>query len=314
MATFEDVWRRALLRMPGAPALLVRDWAQTAITQAAEARGWGHLRTELTLTTLASRSLTVGVTQNSTTITSAAGFVASDAGRQFKTSAATIPIYTIASVTNASAAVLDQAYTGTTDAAVTATILDQYYTCPADFGRWLIILDPTYQRVIPFWHSQDELAVTDPARRTSDTGARFLVAQGYSTATATLGRVRYEWWPGVTSAKQYPSIYYKKQPELADTDSLPGVWSNRRDLFVLGTQREAALWPGTPDKRNPYFSLPLAAKLEADWQTQLQKASLDDDNQYPEDLLLVHWSRRYGGIAPTSQLLRQTDATVNDYF
>lgn len=310
---FEDVWRRARLRFPSVPALLVRDWAQDAFTRACEYRGggWSFLRKEASLNTLASRTLTVTFTQNATAITSAALFVSSDAGRQIKTS--TFPFYTIASVTDASNAVLDRAF-AETGGALSATILDAYATLPADFKRFLIVYDPTYQRIIPFWISQDDLAVADPIRRTSDSGARFLVSQGYSTATATLGQVRYEYWPSVTSAKQYPYLYYKQAQRLADQDSLPGVFANRADLFKLGVELEAAEWPGTTEQRNPYYNLALAARKQEKWDLELQRASLDDDNQYPEDLLTVQWTRRYGGIAPTSTLLRQTDATVNDYF
>ena len=311
--TFEDLWRSARLRMSSVPALLVRDWAQDAFTRLCEYRqnGWSFLRKESSINILASRTVTVTFTQSSIAITSAGGFLTTDAGRQIK--AETYPVYTIASVTDASNAVLDQAYANT-GGALSATILDAYYTTPADFKRFVVIVDKYNQRILPFWVGQDELDLTDPARRISDTGPRYLIAQGVSTATATLGQIRYEFSPYPTSARQYPYLYYKQAPRFADGDALPGILGNRADLLRVGIELESAQWPGTTDLRNPYYNLALAARKEQQWENLVQQASNDDDNQYPEDLMAVHWARRYFPLAQTTQWLRQTDATLADYI
>jgi hypothetical protein len=310
--TFEDSWRRARLRLPGVPALLVRDWVQDAYTKACEYRGggWAFLRKEASIDTLASRSLTLTFTQGSTTVTSAAAFVSTDAGRQIKVSS--YPVYTIASVTDASTVVLDRNF-AETGGAQTATIFNAYFVCPSDFKRFLIIYDPYYQRVLPYWYTQDHLGYEDPARRNTDTGPRYLVSQGYSTATATLGQVRYEYWPYPTAERHYPYLYYRKAERLADATTFPGVFSNREDLFVLGARLEASLWPGTAQQKNPYFNLGLADRLERQWNDRLQELSLADDNQYGEDYMVIDWAARYGPLTATTSLLRQTDATVNDY-
>lgn len=309
---FEDAWRLARLHFTGVPPLLVRDWVQDAYTRLCAYRGggWAFLRKEAFISVLASRTVTVTYTQGSPTITSAALFVSTDAGRQIKTS--TYPVYTIASVTDASTAVLDQSYAGT-GGAISSTILDAYVTCPADFERFLIIVDPYNQRILPFWVSQDELGLTDPSRTVSDSGPRYLVSQGFSTATATLGQVRYEFSPYPTAARQYPYLYYKQAERFSETSTLPGVLNNRADLLKLGAQVSAAEWPGSADQKNPYYNLNLAARLEERWSLELQRLSLADDNQYPEDLMAVHWARRYFPLAPTTQYLRMTDATLADY-
>jgi hypothetical protein len=312
--TFESTWRLARLSFPGVPALLVRDWVQDAFTKACRYRGggWAFLRTEASINTLARRSIAVTLTQASTTVTSAALFVASDAGRQF--TASSYPIYTIASVTNASTAILDRPYAEPVTNPSTVTIFDAYFTCPSDFSRFLIIIDPYNQRVIPFWFSQDQIGVSDPARTNGDSGARYLVAQGYSTATATLGQVRYEFWPTPSAERHYPFLYYKEAVKLADADTLPGVFRTGGDLFKLGAKIEAALYPGTRDQKNPYYNLGLADRLQKDWDIQLQRLSLADDNQYPEDQMQVDFATRYGAMSAPTSLLRSTDATLNDYY
>ena len=308
--TFEDCWRRTRLHCPAVPPLLVRDWVQDAYTRACEYRGWGFLRKEASIDTLASRSLSVTFTQGSTGATSAALFLSTDAGRQIRITG--YPIYTIASVTDASTIVLDRAY-AETGGAQTSTILNAYFTTPADFSRFLIIYDRYNQRVLPYWFNQDQLGISDPARTSSDSGPRYLLSQGVSTATATLGQTRYEFWPIPTAARQYPYLYYRQAERFADATALPGVFANRSDLLKRGALVCAAEWPGTTDQPNPYYNLPLAKRLSDKLDLELQQLALKDDAQYPEDLLMVDWAARYGPLSAPTSLLRQTDATVHDY-
>lgn len=309
--TFQDAWRPARLHLAAVPVLLVRDWVQDAYTRACERRNWGFLRKEASIDTIAAREETLTFTQGSTSVTSAAIFVATDAGRQLKVS--TYPVYTIASVTNASTIVLDRNF-AEPGGAQTATIFNAYFTTPADFRQFLIVVDPYNRRIIPFWMNQDEIGLADPARSNSDSGPRYLVAQGYSTATATLGQARYEYWPYPTSERHYPYLYIRQAERFADDTPLPGMFANRADLLKLGAQMMAADWPGTLGQRNPYYNPALADRLTKKWEFELQKLELADDAQYPDDLIPVHWTRQYGPLARTTEMLRQTDASVYDYL
>jgi hypothetical protein len=55
-------------------------------------------------------------------------------------------------------------------------------------------------------------------------------------------------------------------------------------VLVAGALAQAALWPGTPDKPNPYFNAGLAQTKAAEFKLGLQSLSLRDDEQYPDDL------------------------------
>ena len=261
--------------------------------------------------TLASRSLEVTVTNGVATAASAGLFVATDAGRQIRLT--TLPIYTIASVTDANTVVLDRAYTEDTTTA-TATILDVYAVLPTNFRRFLQVYDRYNQRIIPFWLNEEQIAVADPARRISDIAPRYLVANSYSTATATLGQVRYEYWPAVTAAKTFPYLYITKAPTLNDDDALPGVLSERPDLLRLYVMYRATGWPGTVDQRNPAYDRGQSQAMKAEFEQELQSLSLADDSEYPQQLMTVDWARRLGEITATASILRQTDATTNDYW
>ncbi len=309
--TFEQCWRKVLLYVPNLPAFLAREFVQQAYGRAAEMRPWAWKRKDTLLQTAASRSLTVTFTQGSTAITSAAAFVAADAGRQIKVTS--IPIYTIDSVTDASNAVLLETYLGASGAA-TATILDAYLVCPADFGSFHLIVDPSNRRVVPFWVSDEYLNLVDPHRTSSDTQARLLVHKGLSTRTATLNQVLYEWWPQPTSAKTFPARYFTRPQLLADTDAFKGVLGERGDVLVTGALAEAARWPGTNERPNPYFSLQNHQLLNAQFQKDLLALELRDDDVYGMDLPQVPWHEYGSWAAYDTHLLRATDATLANYY
>lgn len=310
---FETLWRQARNLFPGVPVLVVRQWAQDSYERACTHHGWGFLRAEAYLTTLASRSIEVGVTQGSATVTSAALFTASDAGRQFRIG--TSLVYTVRTFTDASTLVLDRVYQADTNAAATATILDAYATMPADFGRFLVIWNPYEQRTIEWSFNQERMAIADPARSISDSGPRFLVAYAPSGETSTLGQVRYEYHPYPTAARQYPYLYLRAPERLADSQLLPGLFQFNSRVLRKGIELAAAEWPGTKDLPNPYFNLGLADRLKQEWDTEIQALSLRDDDQYPEQLVQVDWSKLISlGLTQNSSWLRQTDASVADYY
>lgn len=318
-ASFESVWRAARAEMPLVPGLVVRGWAQEGLNIACDFWGWAFLRSEGNISIRAARTVTVTVTQGSTTVTSTGAFLSTDAGRQIRLSSSTsnqgrLPLYTIVSVTSINEIVLDQPYADEDAADTTASIVDAYFTAPADFKRFLIVYDRYYLRTIPFWLSEDEIGVADPGRVFSDTGPRYLVAQRYSPATATLGQVRYEYWPAPSSARVYPYLYIKSAPQLADANALPGVFGQRPDLLKTYIQWQNALLPAVGDQRNPGFNPVVAQLRQKEWQEKLQVLSLRDDEEYPQQYATIQWARRHGAIAPTATLLRQTDATINDYY
>lgn len=309
--TFGDIWRKVRLHAPEAPFGLVREWTLAAYKELCERRPWVFLQQEIHLQTLASRTLSVTVTAGSTTITSAAGFVASDAGRQVRVG--TTPTYTINTVTDASTAVLDLAYSGSSGAA-TATILSAYVTMPADFGAFLLVADPYNQKILPWWHTQEELTRLDPSRTSSDANPRCLVAQTLSTAPATLGQMRYEWWPAPTAAKAFPAYYRQSPQALADTDVLLGVLGDRGEILETGALMFCARWPGTSARKNPYFSMATYRELKDDFEKDCAHLELRDDDQSLQSWTVLPYHRwTTWDLAGGTDTLRSSDATVFDY-
>lgn len=310
--TFADVWRKVRLHASEAPFGLVKEWTLAAYRELCERRPWVFLQKQVHLQTLASRSLAVTFTQNSTAITSAAGFIASDAGRQIRVG--TVPIYTINSVTDASNAVLDLPYSDT-GGAQTATILSAYVTLPADFGAFLLIADPYNQKILPWWHTQETLTRLDPTRTASDANPRALVATTLSTAPATLGRMRYEWWPSPTAAKAFPTLYRQSPQALADTDLIQGVLADRAEILETGALMFCARWPGTSTFKNPYFSMATYRELKDDFEKDCAHLELRDDDQAQQSWAVLPYHRwATWDLAGSDASLRSSDATVYDYW
>lgn len=311
--TFGDLWRLIALHVPLAPPSLIQSWCQTSYDDLIGRRHWAWLRQDALITTLASRSVSVTFTQGLTAISSAALFVATDAGRQIRAGNNT-PIYTIDLVVDPSNATLTGIY-GEASGAKTASIQDIYLPMPANFRSIHTVTDMTIQRPIAWWISTDRLNLFDPGRIASDTRFRVLAAAHLSQATATLGRYTYEAWPYPTAAGSYILQYFKRTDSLGDDTEFQGALATWTSVLQKGALAEAAKWPGTPTQKNPYFNLSLAKTLEDEYNFALKQIDLMDDDAYLMDLQQVDLSK-YGlaALSADTTLMRQSDATLADYY
>lgn len=317
--TFADCYRTVRLHAAVAPVMLCREWVQTAWKDLAQRRSWSFLRGETNLIFQPARTgLTVSVTQLSATVTAAGSttFSAADRGRQFRVAyGSTYTILTVA--TDGLSLTLDRAYAEDTDASGTAlaTINDTYVTLPADFGSFRVIPDTYNQRQIAFWIHEDQLQILDPRRAFSDTGPRILIPAPPSTDPTTLGQARYEAWPRPTAARTYVARYNKQAARLSDDATFTGVLADGGEVVIAGALARAASWPGTIDQRNPLFNLALAQTYRTEFEQGLQRLSLKDDNESPDDTLTVHWERwPIGSLAYNDHALRASDAGTGGYF
>lgn len=310
--TFRDVWSKVALHASTAPVSLVQSWVQDAYDTLLGKRHWAFLRREFLLTTLASRAVTVTFTQGDRTVTSAGGFVATDAGRQIRLPNG--PVYTIDTFTNANEVELLELYAETSGAAA-ATISDIYLAMPEDFRSFEDVVDLTIQRPIAWWISKERLDLFDPARIASDTRLRVLASHNLSQRTATLGRVLYEAWPHPTAAGTYLVHYFKRSDRLADEDTFQGVLATYTLALQQGALAQAAMWPGTESRKNPYFNLPLARELQAQFLNTCNMLNIMDDDQYLQDLAQVDLAKfGLAAISADTSLLRESDATLADYY
>lgn len=310
-ATFESVWRKVALQAAAVPPLLCRSFVQDAYQEACSGRRWSFLRREVQPATRASRSLTVTASNGSTTITGT--FVSTDLDRQIRATNQGLP-YTIVALNGAlTEATLDSAFKGTSGS-VDMTILDAFLYMPAGFDGMRTLRNLTVQQPMPWWYTSEQLDFWDPNRIWSDSTARIIAAQGvWQAGTTYRGRQVYEWWPYPTATAVYQMSYYAVN-EPADTDELQGQLATRSHVLEDGALAKCALWPGTPEKKNPYFNLGLADRLEKKFQQELQSLSVRDEDTSPaEEFERVDWRWVQGLVPMDTHLLRSTDATVADY-
>ena len=307
-ATFGGLWRQLHLEHPSIDPLLCRSWIQEAYKIACTKRQWGFARAEGRLVNEASRDVTVTVTWGSTTVTSAAAFVSTDLGRQFRIGGVGIP-YTIQTFTDTSTILLDQAYRGTDATDTTAVILDAYVTLPADVDSIRSLVNPENYRPMPWFLDRTVLDYCDPNRTATSASARMLCPNRPSTITGQVGRMLYEWWPYPTARNQYPFTYYRKPESLTDTDEFIGALSDRAEVLLGYARMRASLYPGTVEAKNPGFNPSLARTLEEQWLKDLEVLGVRDDDEYIQSWDAIDWRWVGMGLPFDTQLLRATDAS-----
>lgn len=176
-----------------------------------------------------------------------------------------------------------------------------YVTLPTDFASFRTVVDQSRQVKLPFNGSLDELRCKDPSLSMTGSPTQ-LLAESPSTDVSTLGQARYRVYPN--GASTLTAIYNKQGDRLSDVGTFSGVLANGAEVLVAGALAEAALWPGTGEKPNPYFNAGLAMQKQAEFKTGIQMLSLRDDEQYPDDL----WDSWPDACAcGVSGDLRQTD-------
>lgn len=314
--SFGQTWRLVQLHVPLAPSSLVQLWVQQAYNDLIGKRHWAFLRKEFLFTTQNARALSsVTLTQTSTAITSPALFLSSDVGRQIRVGTSGTPAYTIATVTDASDAVLTQPYADVSATVTNAQISDIYLTMPADFRSFEAVVDPTIQRPIAWWIARDRLDLFDPGRVAYDSRMRVMASYQLSQVPSTLGQVQYEAWPHPTAAGTYIFKYFSRPDTLNDTDLFQGVLATKTEALIDGALARAARWPGTTQQKNVYFSLALSAQHQAKFDYEAQQLDIMDDDQYLLDLQQIDLSKfGLAALSADTTLMRQSDATLADYY
>jgi hypothetical protein len=244
---FGYCWRTVRLYCPAAPTFLAREWVNTAWKQLLSARRWGFMRGELRVTTTG--------TSTTTQVFGPARLAVMRLGAS------------------------RLAYTGEP--------LEQTYVCPgdthmllpADFASFVVVADLTRQLRLPFRYSLDELLTADPALNTTGQPLGLIA----TTPDPTTGLPRYRLHPSGT-AVTITAIYNRQGARLTDGDVFTGVLADGAEVLVAGALAQAALWPGTGDKPNPYFNAGLAQAKATEFKVGVQTLSLRDDEQYPDDL------------------------------
>lgn len=283
--TFGQAWRAVKAHCPIAPPALIQFWVQKAWESIEDRRPWSWLRTQTEFTVNDAKTGTCNVTKGSTSVSGGTlAYSATDVGRQFRVDFGTI--YTITAATSG-AYTLDMPYASSSTTGASGKVMDAYLTMPQNFRRFISVVDLPNAFQLRHWITEEELSRWDPQR--SSTGTPWcLASHRYSSYQPT--RVQYELWPHATSFKTYPCLYIKRSEAFVDDDeAVPDIIGV--DPVINLVLSRAAEWPGTEDRRNPYYDLNLAKYLGQKAEEDLNTAELKDEELYMTWLETVSWTR-----------------------
>lgn len=285
--TFLQVWRSIRLECPLATAFLAQQWVKDAYRRLTDTKTWSFLRAETEIVVNDQKTGAVGVTQGLATVTGGTlAFAAADLGRQFRVLGGNI--YSVIAVAPPNGT-LDRGFTGATSGAASALIFDGYVTMPADFRSILCIYDPDNNIQLQHWITEEQLNMWDPERTSVGTPHTFVSRRLASGLAAIEGRVQYELWPYSAGRKAYPMLYYTAPADLTDSYVFRGPLANRGDILRYGALAAAARWPGTEDRKNPFFSIMVSQHYEQLFRAELDRLQVIDEDIYPTWLERVSW-------------------------
>lgn len=286
--TYAEIVGRVKLHCPAAGELLARDWVTNAFRRVAERKRWSWLvKTGQFILPPVVNDGTATVTNSSTTVTgNGTAWTGDLAGRQFRIGNST-PIYTIASVTDASTLELDQFWGAASQTDVQYQIYLAFQTAPSDFHSFISLWDPQQNWALHLNVSAMALNIIDPQRTNS--GTSYCAAWHDWNTVDNLPR--YELWPhNITSTGYvYPFLYEVRADNLTNPSTVIPRYV-REDVLLEMALSQAARWPGTSTEPNPYFNRDLSTQLERRAEFMIGEMERQDDETF---LQSVTYPMRY---------------------
>lgn len=285
LSSYDDLWRGVLLRCPLAGPFLARQWISFAFRELVEKRRWSWLlkRQQFFFNQVYATG-SVAVTRLSTSVVgTGTTFTAAMVGRQFRTGT-NVPVYTIASYTDATHITLNEPYGDATNSSLGYQIWNAYFTVPSDFHSFLSVWDPLQAWQLYTNWSQMEINAIDPQRTNS--GPSWVMAQYAYTATSspTPPLPQYEAWPYQYSDYVLPYLYESRPPDLQDAGATIPRYI-RGDVLLEMALAQCARWPGpSREQPNPYFNLALAMQHDKRAEFHVAELERQDDEVYEADV------------------------------
>jgi hypothetical protein len=273
--TYGQIWNRLLLYAPGTPVPLVQQFIKNAYRRALDYHNWSELLKdgELTLPDLYNTG-TVAVTNGSTGVTgSGTTFTTAMTGRQIRVlDSDGGPYYTVTYVSGTSLT-LDRAYQGVTDASSTFEIGQFYIELPSDLTALDDIRDVDANwRLRRQFHQQNYIDFIDPKRENEGSPTLYVAAP--PRVASGVAFPRFEFYPRIPAGTHLVYRYYGDS-ELSSNSSYP-VTMIKPEAITFGALSELAMWPGLPDRPNPYFNMDIHKEYDKMFMDALQDSELAD--------------------------------------
>ena len=273
--TFSQIWNRVRLYAPDAPPLLIQSFVRNAYQRVQNMHYWSELFTDGEMIIPADYNTgTVALTYGSPTATLTGGAFTGLTNMQLKVGSQPT-YYTITAVSGVGdvTATLDRNYEGATDTAATYNVGQYYVEFPSDLKALDDIRDINRNwRLRRQYQQQNYLDRIDPRRTT--TGNPILYVEAQPRISAGVSYPRFEFWPRISPATHLAYRYQKKSDLVASTDRPFPIL--KPETLVYGALAELALWPGTSDRPNPFFSPETHAAYTKMFEEAVQDSEMND--------------------------------------
>lgn len=273
--TFGQLWRELRLHCSFVPVPLAQHWVRDRYRKLLSRTLWaGSVSESEFIIPDAYSTGTISVNTFSTTATGVGtAFTAGMVGRQLLVGNVG-PYYTITAVPDAVTLTLDRVFGGASATGQLFTIVQAYLTPPSDFLSLKVVVDPVNNWKLRINVPQEFIDTID-AQRTYAGTPRAIVDYRFSPT----GIPMFEIWPRSLTQVRYPYLYYRDVADLTSDSDTP-IFPIRGDVIKMGALGDLAKWPGTEDRRNPMFSLPLAAMYEKEFEMSAQEIDVTDQEIY----------------------------------
>lgn len=256
--TFGAIWNKVLLYAPNTPVPLVQQMVRNAYNRVLNLHYWSELWSEGEKVIPAIiETGTVTVTAGSSTVAFSADVVTSACvGRQFIGKTTLTGYYDITAVDvtpGANTVTLDHAWAAESLAGTDYQIGEFYVTFPTDLRTLDDIRDiHNNWRLRRQYHQQNYLDRIDAKRRYTGVPILYVEAKPLVSSTGVV-TPRYEFFPRISPGSHIVFRYVRNASLSANTDY--PISTLRSEALVWGALAELALWPATPERPNPFFSI-----------------------------------------------------------
>ncbi len=299
--TFAQIWNKVLLYAPGTPVPLAQQFVKNSYINARNAHDWNENFTEGEHTIAVEYGTgTATLTNGSSTVAVVGGTVTTDwINRQYSPGVnGYAPFYDISAVnTTNNTFTISPNYAGASITNASVFVAEFWVDFPSDLHALDDIRDSTRNwRLRRQYHQLNYLDRIDAKRTYS--GTPILYVAGPDRVSGGVSIPRYEFWPRIPGGTKIVYRYVKKVPLVLGSD-YPET-ELRAEVITWGALAELCLWPGTPDKPNPFFNIELHQNYKKLFDEGLQDSVMhdmdraqrlityaEDDRGYPADARFI---------------------------
>lgn len=274
--TFAQIWQKVLLYAPGTPVGLVQQFVRNAYHRALNSHSYSELMADgehVIASEYSDGSITL-VNGSATVLGAGTTFTSAHEGLQLRvTDNDSIPWYTVATFVGVGEITLDRVWQGPDLTGALYTLGEYYIEFPSDLDNLDDIRDVTNNwRLRRQFHQQNYIDFVDARRE--NTGTPVLYVAAPPRVAEGVSYPRFEFWPRPPAGTHL--VYrYTRVGDIYNFGDYP-VTVMDPEALVYGALAELCIWPGTGDRKNPFFDLELHKKYTDLYDDAIHDAEMAD--------------------------------------